>query len=364
MTLKAPFTYFGGKSGIAQVVWDHFGDVPNYIEPFAGSMAVLLARPHWPWDGNRSETVNDKDCFLSNFWRAVQQDPEAVAMHCDWPVNEADLVARHAWLRRNRKRHERKIKTDPYYFDAKIAGWWVWGASQWLGSGWCFDDGAKSPEKIPNLGDGGAGVHRRSFGLELQAEDVGVKVPKLGGGEGVHRAGIKSLVAYFEKLAMRLRRVRVCSGEWYRVCGGKSGDAMAHFFACGKTCGIFLDPPYTSAADRTMGVYSNDSGDVGHDAHRWAMAHGDDPRLRIALCGYEGEYDIPDSWECVEWKAVGGYGLIRKGKDRKKSKSRENAMRERVWFSPHCLVQSRLSAFGGHTNRRARVTLPGLDQED
>ena len=46
--LKAPFVWAGGKSSIAAEVWARFGDVANYTEPFAGSLAVLLARPHWP----------------------------------------------------------------------------------------------------------------------------------------------------------------------------------------------------------------------------------------------------------------------------------------------------------------------------
>ena len=43
---KAPFPYFGGKSKAAELVWSLLGDVPHYVEPFAGSMAVLLNRPH------------------------------------------------------------------------------------------------------------------------------------------------------------------------------------------------------------------------------------------------------------------------------------------------------------------------------
>ena len=35
----APFPYFGGKSAIAHEIWARFGDVPNYVEPFAGSLA-------------------------------------------------------------------------------------------------------------------------------------------------------------------------------------------------------------------------------------------------------------------------------------------------------------------------------------
>lgn len=60
--LRAPFPYFGGKSRIAHLVWPRFGDPSNYVEPFAGSLAVLLARPHEP----RIETVNDACCYVAN----------------------------------------------------------------------------------------------------------------------------------------------------------------------------------------------------------------------------------------------------------------------------------------------------------
>jgi hypothetical protein len=42
---------------------------------------------------------------------------------------------------------------------------------------------------------------------------------------------------------------------------------------------------------------------------------------------------MPDSWECIAWKARGGYGSQGNGA------ARENAGRERTWFSPHCLRQ-------------------------
>ena len=87
--LKAPFPYPGGKSRIAPVVWQRFGDPANYIESFFGSGAVLLARP--PFDGNRIETVNDLDGHLANFWRALQADPDAVAYFAG-PNFEADAA--------------------------------------------------------------------------------------------------------------------------------------------------------------------------------------------------------------------------------------------------------------------------------
>ena len=93
-TLAAPFPYFGGKSLACSTVWQAFGDVDNYVEPFCGSAAMLLGAP----EGQRVETINDADGFVANFWRAVSKDDAAVAEALDWPTNETDLFARHIWL--------------------------------------------------------------------------------------------------------------------------------------------------------------------------------------------------------------------------------------------------------------------------
>ena len=138
--MKAPFPWFGGKSRVAHLVWDRFGNVVNYVEPFFGSGAVLLERPHSPG----TETINDADCMVANFWRALQNDPDAVTFYADNPVNEADQHARHLWLCSQSEFRER-MKIDPEYYDAKIAGWWVWGQCIWIGSGWCS-------VQLPHLG--------------------------------------------------------------------------------------------------------------------------------------------------------------------------------------------------------------------
>jgi DNA adenine methylase len=98
--MKAPFPYFGGKSRIAGEVWKRFGTVKNYVEPFLWLWRNAFNRPDWEPGIRLLETVNDKDGFLSNFWRAVAADPSSVAYHADWPVNENDLLmlAIRGWL--------------------------------------------------------------------------------------------------------------------------------------------------------------------------------------------------------------------------------------------------------------------------
>ena len=97
---------------------------------------------------------------------------------------------------------------------------------------------------------------------------------------------------------------------------------------------MFLDPPYADTADRQADLYREDSEDVAHAVREWAITNGENPLLRIGLCGYEGEHEMPDSWDVVEWKASGGFGS--QGDD-EESGGRANCKKERLWFSPHCL---------------------------
>lgn len=57
--------------------------------------------------------------------------------------------------------------------------------------------------------------------------------------------------------------------------------------------------------------------------------------MRICLAGYDGEHGMPDDWRVVEWKATGGFG---NQNDDEETGGRANARKERLWFSPACLV--------------------------
>ena len=170
--LLAPYPYFGGKHAIAGAVWARFGEVENYVEPFFGSGAMLLSRPAVIG----LETVNNLDGFIANFWRAAACDPAGVARHVDWPTSETDLFSRHLWLVQQRGVLTERLHADPEFFDAKITGWWCWGACNWIGTGWCTGDGPWQVNgetvrkltgsggvrsKLPHVGDAGRGVNRK-----------------------------------------------------------------------------------------------------------------------------------------------------------------------------------------------------------
>jgi hypothetical protein len=321
--IKSPYPYFGGKSKVAAEVWRRFGDVDTYIEPFYGSGAVHLANPNWR---TTVETVNDLDHYIANFWRAIQNAPDEVAYYADSPINETDLHSRHLWLVNEGRTRITLCEIDPDHYDAKVAGWWVWGISCWMIGGFCETRPAKGASKknrdvdvakrsLPHLGEG-RGVHRTTLRIG-DVEDIGSAAKIFPRNDGLY--------TYIRQLAERMADVRVCCGGWERVL------KPAVTWAGGtqqKTCGVFLDPPYSKEADRDMRVYRLDNGDVAHDVREWCVQNGQNPNMRIALCGYEGEgHDgmVKLGWSVFEWKAHPGF-----------NKSYDNAVRERIWFSPHC----------------------------
>ena len=338
------FQWFGGKARVADTVWAAFGDVDSYVEPFFGSGAMLFLRPDPR--GERTETVNDYDGFVANFWRAVKADREAVASYCDWPCNEVDLTSRHAWLVRQAAAHKEKMLADPEYFDAKIAGWWCWGQCWWIGGGWCSGDGPWSvvdgvltkvtgsggvSRRRPHLGGNGQGVNRKLPHLGDDGRGVARQLPHLGddGACADYSAWVHQQI---NRLSDRLRRVRVCCGDWSRVVTpSAAGYCPSNTSA---TVGIFLDPPYSSEANRDMGCYATDCGKVAHDVREWCVEAGKDSRLRIALCGYEGEHDSLESlgWRVFAWKSTGMNKIAKSD-----TQAEINTARERIWFSESCL---------------------------
>ena len=331
--IKAPFPYFGGKSAVAEIIWNAIGsDVTNYVEPFAGSLAVLLARPG---GAGKTETVNDFDGLLSNVWRAMASDPDAVAHHADWPVNECDLHARHLWLVGQRDSLTEKLMGDATWFDAKAAGWWVWGACAWIGSGWCSGAGPwisvdgvlTDRRKLPHVGDAGRGINRQLPHVGNAGMGINRQLPHVGNaGRGDY------ICAMFREISARLRNVRVACGDFERVLGPSSTTRHG-------VTGVFLDPPYDAG---NHDPYAVDTNGVARRAAEWCLKNGEDEKLRIVLAGYDQEHDHLGldlfGWRKVPWKARGGFG------SQGDKTGRANSVREVLWLSPSTLETVRASA--------------------
>jgi DNA adenine methylase len=273
--MRTPFPYFGGKSRIAPEIWQRFGDPTYYFEPFAGALGVLLGRPNV----GRYEYVGDTYCLITNFFRAAKYgDCRELAKLADWPTSQIDLEARTKWLKAQRRRLECHLKDDPKWHDLECAAWYAWVQSVRISS------------------NGATIVLGRTAGVRRQGDN---------------------LEEYFAALAERLKNVVIDYGDWTRMTN-----------AAKRTCkradsAILLDPPYDHSTGRQKNIYVHDSPGLSAYVRRWALARvKTHPRLRIALCGFEGEHKMPPTWEELPWWSRYGHG------------------KERIWFSPNCLKVS------------------------
>lgn len=112
--------YFGGKQMLADRIVIHFPAHGHYVEPFAGSLSVLLAKPQ-----SKMETVNDLDGDLINFWRVLRDRTEDLIRVCQatphsraehdtsYDLDHADEVerARRVWVQLTQGRGGTRRKT-------------------------------------------------------------------------------------------------------------------------------------------------------------------------------------------------------------------------------------------------------------
>lgn len=286
--LKAPFPYFGGKAKVASLVWNQIGDVDNFIEPFAGSLAVLLRRPVV----QGVETVNDLDGLLTNFWRAVRIDPERTAEYADWPVSELDLHARHRWLRGERERITEALRADPEWFDPKAAGWWCWGLCCWIGGGWCTDHGLRADGSLKPC----MPILNPAKGVNVPAAGESIQIPRLSEpGVGIHADAGEYTEGRRPRIGGRSSDdapgVLNPKGKRPRIGARKRGfTGLGVGYVDRETCERTSRPQLTDTFDIGRGVNANGSAGTCEDRRAWLVDWfgrlADRLRLVRVCCGH------------------------------------------------------------------------------
>ena len=260
------FPYFGGKARIAAQVWEHLGDPEVYIEPFAGSLAVLLARPTTA----RTEIAVDLDGLLVNFWRSIQTKWSEVNTYLTGSVAEIDLRAKHDALLDARDVVNDKLAADPAWCNPLLAAWWWEGISSYLGSGF----GHRPARQRPHI-------------------DRSLK--------GAWANGMTD--AKVEWVVRRLGNVVLLAGDWQNAWERSVTPAIMNRFNRGG--GVFLDPPY-GGGERASGLYAEDK-PLTQRIEEWCLQQ---PRhVKVVLAGYEDEYPGLKSagWLLQKWTAPNGY---------------------------------------------------------
>lgn len=360
---KAPIPWYGGKSRAASLVHKRLGNTYTYIEPFGGSLGVLLARPAMP-----RELVNDIDAYITNMWRSIAYNPTGWAKAAGWPTNHFDLIAARRELIDRRGELTLKVMRHRKYYNTELGGLWAWVVSNHIGRLNVLDPARNLDMSLPMTYEikSGRGVQVQKQGIGSVKQPVtypdvsgrGVQVQK--GARGRKGGSIPGLDIMIPHTSFRDSgqgiQVQRKSFDEYAPCNGRL-DTAAHLMqiayalqrrlwrtyiyckdwkdfvsptllgltdARDTTTGILLDPPYSYANRNNRELYSYDGGEIASDVREWAIRQANkwQERIRIAFCSYDGDFDMPDGWWAESWGRSGPAG------DRKD---------EIIWFSPHCL---------------------------
>jgi len=125
--VKPPFAYYGGKMTLGPVIAGILPERKHYVEPFAGSLAVLLAKKP-----SRAETVNDLDGDLVTFWRVLRDRPVELCRAAEmtphsrmeleraWTDADDELEqARRVWVRLSQSRGH-SLKKSGWKFSRNV----------------------------------------------------------------------------------------------------------------------------------------------------------------------------------------------------------------------------------------------------
>jgi DNA adenine methylase len=239
MTVTPPFAYFGGKTTLAPKIASLLPDHDHYVEPFAGSLAVLLAK-----QVSKFETVNDLDGDLMTFWRVLRDRPADLARVCALtPHSRAELdlaadldvadeveCARRVWVRLTQSRSHSLTGSG-------------WKYSQHLGI---------NPNRIP------------------------------------HSAYLDAYAHRIEAAAKRLKRVSLECRDAREIIR----DYGQHSGVC-----LYVDPPYLgSARGATISRYRCEM--TGDDAHRELADALRACKASVVLSGYASPLyqELFDGW--------------------------------------------------------------------
>lgn len=242
-----PFAYFGGKTRLADRIVELLPEHDHYVEPFAGSLAVLLAKPR-----SEMETVNDLDQDLMTFWRVLRDQPEELSLRM--------ALTPHA-------RAEHQLAYDREACDDVERARRVWVL----------------------LAQGRGGTLRRT-------------------GWRFYRDGNASTYSFPEYMAAYVNRVPVCAERLAGV-SLECRDALEVIADYGRHAStlLYCDPPYLGST-RSANYRHELTSDDQHRALAAALA---DCKAAVVLSGYGSPLyeDLYDGWHRAELKAWTGNGI-------------------------------------------------------
>jgi site-specific DNA-adenine methylase len=311
---ESPFTYFGNKKNVASIVWARLGKVKAYYEPFFGTGSMYFSCPFL--NDLQRAVLNDLDGMVANFWRSVKYSVHETACHCDMGQHEIELHSRLLAIWRETPTLTQKLVEDATWHDPKLAGYWA---------------SVMSADLTPLCGTRGGPWQLDEKGRLTKCTDSsGVAFSKP---NTTRKNCVRwSIEGRLERSLLILHDALMHA---YVLCGGWE-RCFIDYQMQDSPIGVFFDPPYDQEVNNMYSVYKESAG-VTSSVKQWCANSGKNRNLRIAVCGYEGEYAslVSDhGWTEFRWEGTGGYGRSAK---KAESNGVTNRLKERIWFSPHCL---------------------------
>jgi len=270
--LTPPLKWHGGKHYLARrIVALLPSDCPVYCEPFAGGLAVLLARD--PADS--AEIINDVDRHLTTFWR-VLQDAES----------GAELI--------------RRLGVTPF------------SEAEWARACDLLDrhDRGETLDEV---------TRAWAFYVQVRQSLAGRKdafapltTTRLRRGMGEQASAWLSAVGGLAEVRDRLSRVQVVCRDAVDVIRRVDGPGTV----------FYCDPPYLAATRSAPDVYAHELTEAGHERLLAALLA---VRGKVVLSGYPSDLydDALAGWRRIDL-AVPNHAAGGKAK---------RAMTERLWLN-------------------------------
>jgi len=248
--VKPPVSYFGGKTTAALRIAALLPDHEHYVEPYCGSLAVLLAkRP------SAMETVNDLDGHLMTFWRVLREQPTDLARVC--------ALTPHARAEQHAS-YEGLDDCDDLETARRV---WV------------------------QLTQGRAGTRRRTGWRHYVQPSGGSSMPDY-------------LLGYVERMLPAAERLSAVSLE-----SRPALDLVAQYGAQPDVL-LYVDPPYLGGTrSKSWDGYVHEMRDEGGHRKLAAVLHA--ARAAVVLSGYPSDLydqDIYADWHRVTFDASTGQG--------------------------------------------------------
>lgn len=318
--LSPPLPFYGKKDYVAPLIWKLLGSPVLYIEPFGGSLAVLLARPdydphkHW-------EVVGDLNGLIVNLYRAIKADAVAVAKLVDRMWAEQDLDAALRVINQRKPTLSDWLAENLNNYDVELAAYHLVLE--------CYCLGSMRTNKVSRLGR--RGVCAKSF-VKVGVDEQGFVVNE-------------TVYEWLRAIQNRLHFVDIYCRDWKKTIEISVGSHTKYLRMQDANStprvGVFLDPPYVADESHLIKyidtLTKQDLLKLRNEVLQWCIEMTNCPDMRIVLTGYE-EYDElrKHGWRVYNFRKSHQSLRNRRKDPILRDEIYTNVWRERVYASPTC----------------------------